>query len=336
MQINTYQPMKILVIRVGRVGDMVMCTPALSALMRHYSHAEFTLLTSTEGKRVLGDFSPRMQDIWIYKKEYLPGFFSSLRKQILHEQFDHIYCFESNKKFHSLLRGASEKIYYLPPGVGDKHFCLKLLDVVFQGNGEKNGHYPLWLPVDEEAVQQNKKFLEKQGITTETMLIALHPTFSGMGKRSKMKKYGKHKLWPQTHFAKLSDKIYDFAAHKEIDVRVVMNLLPHEEEYGKEISAKSAKGIEILAPEPNFNKYKAFLQRVDLLVTPDTGPMHLAASLGTPLVALFSGKDPENCGPFGNDEIFSVLRAEDTETPNMGIAALTVENVFEECKKLLE
>ena len=43
---------KILIIRVGRAGDMVMCTPALSALLDHYPDAEFTFLTSAEGKQM--------------------------------------------------------------------------------------------------------------------------------------------------------------------------------------------------------------------------------------------------------------------------------------------
>jgi ADP-heptose:LPS heptosyltransferase len=42
----------------------------------------------------------------------------------------------------------------------------------------------------------------------------------------------------------------------------------------------------------------ALLTRLSLLVTPDTGPMHLAAALGTPLVALFGPSSPERWGPF--------------------------------------
>jgi ADP-heptose:LPS heptosyltransferase len=50
------------------------------------------------------------------------------------------------------------------------------------------------------------------------------------------------------------------------------------------------------------------LRRMDLLVTNDTGPMHVAAALGKPVVALFGPTDPSRTGPYGQVE--SVLRAD--------------------------
>jgi ADP-heptose:LPS heptosyltransferase len=60
--------------------------------------------------------------------------------------------------------------------------------------------------------------------------------------------------------------------------------------------------------------------------------MHLAAALGVPLIDLFSGKDPNDCRPFGRDQKFRVLRAEDMDSPLSGIAAISVESVFQACK----
>jgi len=52
--------MKILVIRIGRAGDMVMITPALMALTKKYPDAEITILTSPNGRRILNDFHPQI------------------------------------------------------------------------------------------------------------------------------------------------------------------------------------------------------------------------------------------------------------------------------------
>jgi len=49
-----------------------------------------------------------------------------------------------------------------------------------------------------------------------------------------------------------------------------------------------------------------FLRRCDLLVTNDTGPMHVAAALGKPLIALFGPTAPERTGPYG--QLQNVLR----------------------------
>ena len=65
--------MKILVIRIGRAGDMVMMTPALTALIDKYPAADITVLTSPDGRRVLKDFHPQIKNIWILdRKKLLP------------------------------------------------------------------------------------------------------------------------------------------------------------------------------------------------------------------------------------------------------------------------
>jgi len=72
-----------------------------------------------------------------------------------------------------------------------------------------------------------------------------------------------------------------------------------------------------------------------LLVTPNTGPMHVAAAVGTPVVALFSGWSPAECGPFVPPERARTLRAEDTAEPGRGLAAISADAVFEACRAFL-
>jgi ADP-heptose:LPS heptosyltransferase len=56
--------------------------------------------------------------------------------------------------------------------------------------------------------------------------------------------------------------------------------------------------------------------------------MHVAAAVGTPVVALFSGWDPADCGPYAPPERVRVLRAEDTPHPERGLAAISADAVF--------
>lgn len=64
--------------------------------------------------------------------------------------------------------------------------------------------------------------------------------------------------------------------------------------------------------------------------------MHVAAAVGTPVVALFAGKDPNDCGPYGDPLRCRVLRAEDEAAGrNRGLAAIPVERVVEACADLL-
>ncbi|NJD68361.1 MAG: lipopolysaccharide heptosyltransferase I [Candidatus Methylomirabilota bacterium] len=88
----------------------------------------------------------------------------------------------------------------------------------------------------------------------------------------------------------------------------------------------------------------ALLQRIDLLVTVDSGPMHLAAALGTPLVALFGPTDPRLVGPYGGEGV--VLRVPLPcspcskrrcliETDRLCMQSISVEQVIEAAATLL-
>ena len=74
---------------------------------------------------------------------------------------------------------------------------------------------------------------------------------------------------------------------------------------------------------------------MNLLITPDTGPMHIAAAVGTRNICLFSGKSPEDCGPYMKPEHYIALRSEDYGDTELGLRAIKPEHVFEACKKLL-
>lgn len=329
--------MKILIVRVGRAGDMVMITPAISALLKHYPDANFTLLASPEGHRVLGDFSDRIQAITVYDRKLPWSLFArgAIRGKIASAQFDHIYCFEYTPKYYRLFGESPAQVHGLNRLKGEKHYAQLCLDLVSMGVGHDVGPYPLHLPVGGEAEDKNKHYLTQFGITENSMLLALHPTYSAAGKRFGRWKHKRNKLWLPESYGALCDRLHIDAQRRGVDLKLVMNLMPDECAIGKKIVDCSRGSVALLSPPPDFQAYKAFLKRADLLVTPDTGPMHMAAALGTPVVALFAGKDPNDCGPFVPEARRRILRAEETETPEGGIAAIGVEAVYRACIALM-
>ncbi|VAX30375.1 hypothetical protein MNBD_NITROSPIRAE01-672 [hydrothermal vent metagenome] len=329
--------MKVLIIRAGRTGDMVMLTPALKALLNKYPEAEFMFLTSPDGKRTLGDFSPRITRFWIYNREKVFSFLSrgTIQKKIAEAQFDHVYCFEHNPSFQRLLADSKAEIHGFWEGMGQKHYCQLLLDVVLNGAENINKDIYVSLSVSNQAKNETTQTLAALGITEKTFLLAMHPTFSGAQKRFRTTGDKKNKLWPPESFALLAQRLKEYAKKTDIDLRILMNLMPDECTYGEKIIQLAGESLEIFSPRPNFQNYKAFLNRVDLLLTPDTGPMHIASAVGTRLIALFSGRDPRNCGPFTPLEQSQVFRAEETNHPELGIAAIPVHDVYNACIKII-
>jgi ADP-heptose:LPS heptosyltransferase len=174
------------------------------------------------------------------------------------------------------------------------------------------------------------------GINENDYVIAMHPSFSGLRKsffRSKKENYLRQ--WPIASFAHLAILLTEYANKADLDVKIIMDLLPDERELGEKIVHASGDRVILLTPKPDFGRYKAVIQRTNLLITPNTGPMHIGGAVGTEMVALFSGMSPDDCGPYVPKEQFIALCAEDTDKPELGIAAISPNRVFKACQKFL-
>lgn len=333
--------MKILAVRVGRVGDTVMMTPALSEIIQYYPDAEITLLTSPVGKHLLTNFHPNITDIWSWQrsgvlKPYIDKY--NLKKQIRKTHFDKIFCFDTSPRIAALFSEISADFYWIQHHVTTeiKHCAKSYLDFVAAVCDRPA--LPLYntLPVADEASKQAENELADIGISNDDILIMFHPTFSGFTKSGFRKKQARlRKLWPVNCYGELAIKLSKLRMQDGRIPKTLMVLLPDEISYGEEIVASSGGIIKLLKSQSTFERYKAMLKRADLLITPDSGPMHVASALGTRIIAFFSMKDPGDCGPYMPAEKFTILRTEDTATPEKGVAAIEVDTVFNACKDIL-
>ena len=142
------------------------------------------------------------------------------------------------------------------------------------------------------------------------------------------------KLWADEKFAALCDRIAE-----ELKVSVVFT----GSERGK------LENIQSLMKTPSVNlggkttlRDLAYLyQRSALLITTDSGPMHLAAAMGTPVIALFGPTDPSRTGPYGKGHV--VIRRELSCSPCFlkkcdsmkCMSDITVDEVFHAVKEKL-
>jgi ADP-heptose:LPS heptosyltransferase len=178
--------------------------------------------------------------------------------------------------------------------------------------------------------------LSGHGINPDDKLLMIHPTFSGYSSWVIRKRQAKlRKLWAPENYGRVISKIVNQWSDASNQVKVMMVLLPGELSFGKKIATHSNGNVLLLESDPNFDRYKAMIQRADAILTPDSGPMHIASALGTKIVAFFSMKDPGDCGPYMNPEKFVVLRSEDFPYPEKGINAIDVDAVHGALVKLL-
>lgn len=319
---------RILVVRVGRAGDIVMITPALRAILEKHADAEIHMLTSADGRRVLRGFDTRITRLFLYERRGLAHWWRRrrLRAEIAATRYRYIYCFESNPSYRRLFARSHAEQYFLAPSDEVVPFPERCLRLVLDGwNG------PRWvsLPVSAAGREAARRMFAAAGIDDSTIVVGLHPSFSHRRKLSlSALDARRRKTWPLASFARLATLLVEYASQRHLKLRVVCDLLPEERDLGLRLVQLSDGVVSLFTEPPDFERYKATIARMNLLVTPDTGPMHLAAALGTPVVALFAGRDPRDCGPYTDPAHYAVLRAEETERPEAGLAAISADVAF--------
>ena len=332
------RPAKILFVRVGRAGDIVMVTAALRRLLAREQTANVHVLTSRDGQRVLRDFDPRVTRFLLHDRKSPLEVFRrrALRRIIRAEGYDRIYCFELNPSYQNLWRDAGATVHTVQNTAAVMNYAVRCLRVVDPDYDE--GRDPQWvsLPVAVAGQEKARALLQQAGIEDDAYIVGFHPSFSGLSKswiRSLV--HRQQKAWPVASYGLLAKLLTAHAAERGIKLRVVMDMLPEDRAIGEAVTRASGNRITLLTAPPDFDRYKALLARMDLLVVPNTGPMHIAAAVGTNVVALFAGLDPRDSGPYIPATRAAVLRAEDGAHPELGLAAISPHQVFAACCRYL-
>jgi len=336
--------MRILIVRIGRAGDIVMTTPALSAIIRCYPDASITFLTGPDGPRLLKDYHPQLEELWVWNRSGALAYFNKRKiiKKLDATRFDKIFCFETNKNIAAIFKRYDSQLYWSGTLDNTIHCSQNYLDIVKQACPSSGDEFYAHLPVKDDAIKQVDKELSAIGISDDDTVIMLHPTFSGYTSNpfaslfsKKYRTQTKHRLWPANKFSELGIMLSQLKLPDNRMPKVIIDLIPDEAELGNEIIKTADGSITLLLEPPNFERYKALIKRADLLVTPNTGPLHIAAAVDTEIVALFSKWNPADCGPFMKAGRYTILRAEDTQDPQLGLPSIPVSTVFEACKQRL-
>ena len=312
-----------------------MVAPAVREIINHHPDAEFTFFTSPDGAVLFRDFDSRIVRFFVNGKTPFTRrlkwiyFYFRLKKM----DFDLVYCLDHDWRIRTLLDKTTHKLYQAPTPDYDKvvHAAVMTLHQVGKQVKEVSDINIPFIPVSEAKATALRKYLEQNGIKEEDIVVGLNPSFSGL-KRKKTRKY---KLWSPANWAMLADKIHRYGLANNKPVKVVIYSLPKDKYLAEEISRLSKQPPIILAPKADLEFFKAYLSRLNLYIGPDTGSTHLAAGLGTELIALYAITDPFDCGPVVNNINKSVIRAIIEGGEKNYLDLISVEDVFNLAKDKL-
>jgi ADP-heptose:LPS heptosyltransferase len=321
------QTRRILAVRVGRGGDLVMVTPALRLLLDAFPQATLDLWTGEDGPRVLRGLGI---DRFLVEPRRFPS--SWLSRARLARQaaggYDRAYVFETHGRWARLTKSAAPEQFVLRRSSPREHFADRCLDLVEHSLSEAMPRPWASLPVTDAARARAAEYLEANGVLDARPLVGLQLTYSGSGRFADDRR---HREWPHAEAVKLARRL----AQERPDVRCVLDVTPDELPLLEPFLAEAGGAVTLLTGPPDFERYKAVLERLSVLVTPNTGPMHFAAAVGTPVVALFSHWSPAECGPFAPPGRAVIVRAEDQPHGERGLAAIPADVVFEALTPLL-
>ncbi len=282
---------KILVIRVDGIGDLLNSTPAISLLRENYPSAEITVLARPLNAPVL-IANPDVDRILTFARDgehhglkARLQFYRELRRERFQlvvamqtAMWSHLVAFFSGapyrlgryqKRFKSTLTHAWHGKY----PKGETHEVdrnLELVRLICEGEGTRKLKFHL-LPNEIAAA---KSHLASWRISADTFLIGIHPGGSSFDKR-----------WPEKRYAELADRLA-----QQYNATVLLLHGPGEERLTHNIQQAMQSRAIVHAPE-TIRDLGALLSCCELVFCNDSGPMHLAAALDIPMVAIFGPTD---------------------------------------------
>ena len=337
----------ILIIKPSSLGDIVLALPALSALRRSFPDARISWLIRPEFAPLLKNH-PHLTDTILFDRKFLgkawfhPRAFASLLlliRQLRRSKFDVVIDLQGLFRTASLawLSGCKKRlgmtnarelahIFYTHKIPQDQH-CIHLVDYylkIIRAVGVSDVGVQFVLPADSAAADSISGLLARYGISPDSYAVFV----PGSAHTSK--------CWPIENFAALADKI-----SSRFGLSIIATGTKPEEGVIKRLKELANAPITNFAGLTNLNELMALLRTARLVVSNDTGPGHIAAALGVPLVMMFSWSNPTRTAPYGRSECIVArepfnrgLKIKSTD-PKHDIKAITVDEVYQKvCEQI--
>lgn len=298
--------MKILIVRLGSLGDIIHTIPAAQRLQSLHPHAEIHWLTEPH-YRGLVESVPEIRRVWTADTKAWRKSLSQLLElarlgtRLRSQGFDRAIDFQGLLKSALLARlsGAAlvqgysltatrepvASLFYtdaVRTAEGRRHQVDRHLDLVEPPRHHAQRPHPIRLNLRSEVIGTVSDFLRDHSLDRP---ILLNPGGGWSTKR-----------WPPRSFGQLADQIED-----RLPVRSVFTYGPGEEGLIKEALSASVRHS-----RPTFGgsieELAALCRQSRLLVAGDTGPLHLAVALGTPVTAILGPAYSWRTGPYSPED----------------------------------
>lgn len=328
---------RFLIVSTTGLGDTLWATPALRALRKHAPESYIAVLTSGIGKQIL-HHNPYIDEIFEVGDPALYSLctnYAQLKKRAI----DTALIFHTSQRpllpFCKLI-GAQEIIATEGLNKGFDHLLtnklpnMRLHEIqrrlgIIQAIGVPDAGLQMDFflsPAEEQRIEQ---LIASWNMPSFLPIVGLHP-----GAKDK------YKQWHPEGFIALGRRLYE-----SIGCQIVITGNSEEKNLVERIAAGIPHAIP-LAGKLSLPESAAMIKKMAVMVTNDTGPMHIAFAMHTRAVVLFGPTDPSLCGPLGSTRT-TVLARPRTCTPCLNkkcrqpfcMLQISVDEVYEAVKAKL-
>ena len=271
---------KILVFSFSFIGDAVLSTAVIQPLQAHFQDVHIAFLV---GPRAFNLFATEsnIDTVVVYNNRGKHAGWDG-RLQLIKTLRFHKYDIVVNLRDSLTARCIGAAHWGMPRGDSNRHAVTRYLKVLRRYDVDVTGAHP-HLQITETEQTTAHRFLVEAGHTSERLLIGIHPGGNWA-----------YKLWDAKNYAYLAS-----ALTKKLDAAILLFAGPNERTLQSQV-AEMMEVPPILVKTDNLRHLAALISMCDVYVGNDTGPMHIATAVDTPVVALFGSTDPIRSGPYGD------------------------------------
>ena len=308
----------ILIIKLFGLGSIIQMSPMINALREKYPDAEITLLTFTENRPVAAMLNAIDTIETIRFSGSIPAFLAAAVSKCLElrrRRFDLIFDCEFYAFFSAAVthfcrtRGATTFGFFNNRPSKDwifsnqvaldqsRHVSGQFMKLLMPLGIESPQNAPLEnaVTVDADAKESLISHLDELGISRDAFICAININASELSF---------NRRWPPEYYKKLILGVLEHAGVMGKNIEILLIGGPSDVTYvSRFISQLGDVPVKNLAGRISLSELAALFDISSLVVTNDSGPLHLAAACGTPTMSLYGPETPEFYGPIGSDHV---------------------------------
>ncbi len=292
-------PQRILIVLLGAIGDVTRALPLLTRLRRTYPEAYIAWAVEPTAAPLL-DNHPALNEVLLYRRIRGPVAFFPFLREIRRHRFDLVLDLQRHAKsgLVSWWSGAPLRLGFHRKNTKEGNWFFNTHTITPVPDFSLKLHQYLAfadaLGLPDDGVHFDLRLREEEQQRVETLLSSTPHPFAAFFLGSR---------WPSRFWFPPATATVVRALRQEYGMGIVLLGSQSEASFAQEVSERIGGEVTNLSGQTSLRDLIGIFTRARLALGPDSGPMHIAAATGTPVISLWGATSPIRSAPWGSEEL---------------------------------